>query len=150
MHNINLKHGQTLLIIALSIVGALLVFRLGEFVGFHKARFSFESSEGYFRFIEGDDRRGMLSMPLPPLDLPGGHGAVGRIVASNPPYFVVASPDNAEKTVQIGSTTIIRKFKGSAMGRDIQPDEYVTVLGNPDSSGRIQAKFIRILPNPNQ
>lgn len=143
------KNGRNILIAALGLVLILLVFRLGEVVGFHKARFSFNASEGYYRVFQGNMPGGPRpSMGFQFQDLPGGHGATGRIVDVSLPTFVVASPDNVEKTVFIGTSTMIRRFREVATSGAIRSDDFVTVLGTPDQSGFIQAKLIRIVPTP--
>jgi hypothetical protein len=83
-------------------------------------------------------------------NLPGGNGAVGKIVSINLPTIVVASPDNIEKTINISDNTLIRQFRDTLNAKDLTVGEHVVVLGeisNPDN-GVIDAKLIRLIPPP--
>ena len=140
MKDFNIKNGRGAMVIFLSIVLALLVFKLGVYVGIHEARFS-----------DMQGNRGIPpNMPFMPFPMSeqftSGHGATGRVVGVSLPNFVVASPDNFEKVIFVGPGTMIRKFRDSVGPDSIDVDDFVSVLGNPTASGSIDAKFIRIMP----
>lgn len=128
-------------IIVGSLVLVLLVFQAGISVGYHKARFSYDSGNRMYRVIQGNERPGE-----PFFNAETAHGATGRVVSVNLPEFLIASPDNVEKTIRVSSSTIVRKFRTQGVTGDIHVDDYALVLGDPDMSGRIQAKFIRVMP----
>jgi hypothetical protein len=60
----------------------------------------------------------------------------------------VADIDGNEKTITISTSTDIRKFKDSVKAEYLKIDDFVTVLGNPNDKAEVEAKLIRIMPNP--
>lgn len=139
------KFGIVKLIIILIVI--ITIFQAGIFVGYHKARFYNSIGGNYYKPLH--DKRGGNNM-MQNFDLPGGHGAVGKIVSINLPNIVVASPDNIEKTINISNETIIRQSRNTIELKDLKIGEYVVVLGdfsNPDD-GIINAKLIRLIPPP--
>lgn len=132
--------------IVLSLVLALVVFQAGVAVGYKKAEFSGRTGDRFFR-VWGGEKGVRAAMPLPD-DFIGGHGAAGRVVSVSLPTFFVATPDNLEKEVFVDSGTVVRKFRASVAASDIQPDEFVVVLGDPETDGRIRAKLVRVMPSP--
>jgi hypothetical protein len=77
---------------------------------------------------------------------PGGHGAVGKVLSVSLPNFVVIGNDNLEKVITVTNETLVRKFREEATTADITVGMSVAVLGDPNESGVIQAKFIRVMP----
>jgi hypothetical protein len=129
------------------IVVALAIFQAGVFVGYRKASFSLGLGNNYYRAFGGHDRRAPFGL-APDDEFSEGHGAIGRIVRVSLPSFVVATPDNLEKTVVITGDTAIRRFRDAATPNDLKVDQYVVVLGSPNSQSQIEAKLIRLLPPP--
>ncbi len=133
------------------------VFQAGIFVGYHKARF-YGSIEGnyYNSFNENRGRGGMMGRQpvfgnmMQDANLPGGHGAVGKIVSINLPNIIVASTDNVEKTISISSDTLIRQFRNTLNTQDLKIGDYIIVLGEASSTdnGTINARLIRLIPPP--
>jgi len=80
--------------------------------------------------------------------LPGGHGAVGRIIKVSLPTMVVSGPDNLEKVVMIKDDTIVRQFRSDLKPGDLKIDQNVVVVGSPNEDGQIEAKLIRLMPAP--
>jgi len=80
-------------------------------------------------------------------EFPTSHGATGRIVSVALPSFVVAGPDNNEQNVIVGGQTLIRRMRTTVPPGDIKVDDYTVVLGEPNESGAIQAKFVRLMPS---
>jgi hypothetical protein len=132
----------------IALVAALLIFKVGVSVGYHKASFSYRSGDAYYRMFDKGPRMGMMGQTFFRDDFSSAHGAVGKIVSVSLPTFVVASPDNIEKTVIIGDDTIVRMFRGVVDSKKIAVDDFALVLGTPDDTGRIGAKFIRLMPYP--
>ncbi len=126
---------------------ALLIFQAGVFVGFKKAEFAEQFGGNYYRtFGTSRDKMGGFFRE----DIAGGHGASGKIIKINLPTFVVAEPDNTEKIISINDDTILRRFRDEINETDLKIDDSVLVLGSPNSSGQIIAKFIRLLPSSPQ
>ncbi|HVT74889.1 MAG TPA: hypothetical protein VHD69_00500 [Candidatus Paceibacterota bacterium] len=135
-------------IVLVAVIVMLLIFQAGVSVGYHKAAFSYRSGERYVRMVQGPDMNMGWTAAIPTDDrFPASHGTAGRVVSVSLPSFVVASPDNREQTVTVSGATAVRMFRGNASTSDIQPEQFTVVLGEPDQSGVIQARFIRILPS---
>lgn len=131
-----------------SLILFLIVFQLGRFVGFHQARFSYRMGDNYYQAFEGGRRGAMMKGPANFFgdDLPGGHGAVGKIVKITLPTIVISTPDNLEKTILLKNNTLIKRFRGSATSTDLKIDDMVIVIGAPNEGSQIEAKLIRVLP----
>lgn len=130
----------------IAVVAGLLILRLGMFIGHVQAALSLRAGDNYFRAIDGRDARNTLFFVSN--DMPSAHGAVGRVLSVSLPTFVVASPDNVEKTVVVSTGTVVRRFRDAIPATDIKPNDFTVVLGNPDGSGRIRAELVRIMPTP--
>jgi hypothetical protein len=128
------------------LLAALVIFAAGAFVGYRKADFSYRWSDNYYRDFGGPGSP--FNMSHADDNAPTSHGAFGKIVAVNLPSFAVQGPDEAEKVVIIDSQTIIRSFHNQATTTDIQPGQFVVVIGEPDDNGQIQASLVRIVPSP--
>lgn len=127
-----------------------IVFQIGVFVGFKKAHFSQKLGENYGR-IFGEEKRPkgqeeFFDMPFD--NLPGGHGAVGAIIKVSTSTLVVAEPNNLEKIIRLGEKTIIRKAREEISGAGINVGDFVSIIGEANDQGEIEAKFIRVLPPP--
>ncbi len=128
-------------------VAVIAVFQAGVFVGFRKAGFSYRLGDNYYRAFDGG-RRGGPVPGLRPGEFPDAHGAAGRIVKIDPPTFVMEGDDRLERIVVMNDDTVIRRFRDTIAPGDLQPDDYVVVIGSPDDQSRISAKLIRVLPPP--
>jgi hypothetical protein len=127
-----------------------IVFQAGVFVGFKKAGFSQRLGENYGR-IFGDDKRpqmGGMFEGMPFDNIPGGHGAVGKVVKISTSTIVVAEPNNIEKVILFGQETSIRKARAEIKAGDIVVGDFVSIIGEANSQGEIEAKLIRVLPPP--
>ncbi len=128
------------------IIVLLVVFHLGQISGYHRARYAEHLGENFNRNFS-DPRGGWFPHGLSDRGLPpGGHGAVGEIVSLSLPQFIVAGPDNLEKTIIVSTSTKIREFQEEIKPDDLQKGSRVVVLGEPNDSGQIQAQFIRVIP----
>ncbi|MFA6227421.1 MAG: hypothetical protein WC631_03020 [Candidatus Paceibacterota bacterium] len=127
-------------------VAALIIFQVGMFVGFKKASFSFRMGEQYYRQMNG--RPDDIFMGMNRGDFGNSHGAIGEIVSINLPLFVVADKDGVEKTIVIGTSTDIRQFRDSIEADDLKINNIVTVIGNPNENAEVEAKLIRVMPDP--
>ena len=120
------------------------VFRAGEFVGFHKAEFGRNWRNHYEKNFG----------PRPPgpfgamsEQFPNGHGTIGKIVKVELPNVIVIDRDNTEKVVIINNDTDIVLMREKIANIDIKVGDQIVVIGSPNESGQIVAKLIRILPS---
>ena len=123
-----------------SIIVLVLVFSLGVSVGFHKASFGHAWAENY--------ERNFGTMPgRPPFDnFPNASGAVGKIIKIGFPTIIVEDKDNTEKVVLIKDDTQIQKTQEKITENDLKIDDFVVIIGSPNTQGQIEAKFIRVMP----
>jgi hypothetical protein len=128
-----------------AIVVALLIFQAGMYFGFNKASFSFQTGEQYFRQMNGMPNDDFMEMNR---DLLDSHGAAGKIISIKLPTFIVADKDGTEKTIVTDASTTIVQFKNSIKPEDLKVDEFVTVIGDPTNNAEVDAKLIRIMPDP--
>jgi len=128
------------------------IFSLGLVVGVHKARFSSNWAENYQKNFGGP--RGMFPDEFNGRGFVNGHGVAGTILSvasSNSgqfPTLTIKGSDNIEKNVLIDSNTIVRKLGDIVQINDLNIDDFVVVIGEPNDSGQILAKFIREMPSP--
>jgi hypothetical protein len=137
---------KTVSVIGVVVVAALL-FQAGVFVGFHKASFGRDWDDNYENNF-GTMHRGSLMMGGMYDRLPNAHGAIGEIIKAELPTLIVLDKDNTEKVVLINDNTKIRKIDGDGTISDLAVGSFVVVIGSPNKTGQIEAKLIRITPNP--
>lgn len=122
----------------------LMIFGAGMYIGFRKASFSYNWGDNYFRNFGGPrnnfpgDFRGRGYF--------GGHSGLGDVIAIEGNALTVVDQDNVEKSVIIGEDTVIRKLTEEISLEDIKVGDRVTVIGQPNSSGQIEAKLVRVMP----
>jgi hypothetical protein len=127
-------------------VAVLAIFQAGMFVGYMRAGFSFRMGEQYFRQMNGRSDNQFMGMNRG--DFGNSHGANGKIVSINLPSIIVSDKDGVEKTVTIGTSTDIKKFKDSIKAEDLKVNDFITVIGNPNDKAEVEAKLIRVMPDP--
>jgi hypothetical protein len=130
---------------------AILLFEIGVFVGFHKASFQKDWSNNYRdNFIGGKGPRQMEKMrALDFKDTPNSHGAIGRIIRKDSFEIVIMDDkDMIEKIIVINDKTNFRSMKNTIYFDDFKIDDFVVVLGDPNPQGKIEAKLIRLIPQP--
>jgi hypothetical protein len=113
--------------IGIAVVVAFAVFQAGVFVGLHQARFMNHFGDNYMK------------------NIPGGHGAIGKVISVASSTLVV-SDANVEKIVTITPETKIAKHRDTATTTDIKVGDMIVVIGEPDESGKVNARFIRLMP----
>jgi len=62
--------------------------------------------------------------------------------------LIIRGGDNVEKAVLIEKDTVIRHFMETIKSSELKVDDFIVIIGEPDEEGRIEAKFIRIMPEP--
>jgi len=126
---------------------ALMIFQAGMFVGFKKASFSFRMGEQYFRQMKGGPN-GLPIMGMGRDDFGNSHGAIGKIVSIKLPTVVISDRDGVEKTILVSTSTDIKKFRSTIKAEELRVNDFITVIGSPDDKAQVEAKLIRIMPNP--
>lgn len=128
-----------------------LIFQAGFFVGFKKASFGHDWNNNYEKNF-GPSHRGPFIMEggFGDLkDLPNAHGAIGRIIKTElPTVIVMDDKDKVEKVVLVNDNTEIRKMRDKVAREDLKVDDFIVVIGAPNTQGQIEAKLIRLLPAP--
>ncbi len=135
-------------------------FSIGAFVGYRKARFAFAWGENYQRNFAGPRGgfAGDFMRDVTGKDLIEGHGVAGEIVkvdasaSSSQTILLVRGRNNVERSILVNDQTTLRRL-GDTMHADAQqtplsPGDFIVVLGEPNDSGQIVAKFIRSMPTP--
>jgi hypothetical protein len=124
----------------------LFAFRAGISVGHKKAMFRCDWGKNYEANF-GPARPGPLMREPFMEPIPNAHGSIGKIIKIDLPSMVVLDEkENTEKIVLINEMTEIRKARDSFKGEDLKIDERVVIIGEPNSLGQIEAKFIRLFP----
>ena len=118
------------------------VFALGMSVGFHKAGYTYAWAVNYPSNFGSTTFRGMP--PPQPGQMLDSHGVDGEILDVDGDTLTIKDEDNTEKTITISSTTPIRENSENLTVSQLKPDEDIVIIGEPNSQGQIQAKFIRI------
>lgn len=148
--NFNKIFGSKVLKITLGVIGALivalLVFEVGFEVGSRKAGFSCHWGENYRRNF-GGQTQGFLK-EFKNEDLVGAHGVFGKIIKIDGQEIVIQDRGNVEKIVIVKDDTVIQRFRGTVNLTDLKVDDQVVIIGEPNTDGKIEARFIRILPTP--
>lgn len=120
-----------------------LIFSAGISVGFRKAQFNRAWGEHY---------KNNFGMTPPPMfrenAMPNAHGAVGKVIKIENSNIIVQDKDNIEKVVLVKEDTQIQRAKEQIKISDLKTDDFVVVIGSPNDQGQIEAKFIRLMPNP--
>jgi len=133
------------------VVVLLLVFQVGQFVGFRKASFSYRGGDNYYRAFGGDrGERGMMGgmQGMFREDFPGAHGAVGRVLSVGEESFIMDTPEGVERTVVMNNETSVMRFREKITRSELSIGDSVVVIGNPTEGAEITARLIRILPPP--
>ena len=133
------------------IIGAIIillcVFQVGVMVGARKAGFSYRWGENYHRNFAGPQG----GFPLPGLgdrDFIESNGMIGQIIKLDTNSLVVKGRDNMERIILVNEQTTILRFKDTVKYTDLKIDDFIVVIGEPNVAGQIEAKFIRIMPQP--
>jgi hypothetical protein len=141
---ITTKYRQSLIVLG-GILLLLVVFQAGIFVGFHKARSAMRMDDRFARAYGAHYKQGPFGIPED--DFPAAHGTVGKVLSVSLPTFVVEDKGNA-RIVRTATGTEVREGRDDTELSSIDPDDFVVVIGSPNDSGEIVAKFVRLVPPP--
>lgn len=132
-------------------IAVLVVFQAGMFVGYRKAAFSYRWGDNYHRAFgeRGEHMMGGRMMGFfGDRDFTNSSGAVGKIVKINLPELVIENKDGIEKSILITDDSIVKRFRETVKPEDIKIGDFVVVIGAPNDNAQVEAKIIRIMPNP--
>ncbi len=133
-----------LLLAAIAII--FLIFGIGMYVGYHKARFSYQWGENYHKNFGGP--RGGFFRDFGGKDLIDANGIAGQVIKVDGQTLVIKGRDNVEKIILVKEDTVIRRFTETIKLGDLKVDDNIVAIGEPNDQGQIEAKFIRTLPTP--
>ncbi len=142
-----LVQSKIYVIVALSIAAIavlFLTFGAGMYVGFHKARFSYQWGENYHKNFGGP--RGGLFRDFGGKDLIDANGVAGQIMKIDGSTLVIKGRDNVEKIVVVKSDAIVKRLNETVKLSGLKVDDLIVVIGEPNDQGQIEAKFLRIMP----
>ncbi len=122
----------------------LFVFKVGMTVGIKKADFSCRWSDNYHEnfggpqggFWGGFDDRNFLES----------NGTVGQIIKIDGATLVVRGREDMEKIIATDESTVIKRLMENIKIFDLKVDDRVVIIGEPNESGQIEAKLIRVMP----
>lgn len=123
-----------------AIVIFLVAFGLGISVGYQKAIFSSEWGMNYERNFSSPPPLGMGAQNM--------HGAAGTVIDVSESGLAVRDNDNDEQSIVIASDTVIKKMDATIPLGNVAVGDHVVVIGAPNSSGQVEARFIRVFPAP--
>ena len=135
---------------ALVVVGAvillLLVFKVGVFVGYKKASFSYKWGENYHRNFAGPREGffGDLKCVLGDKDFIDAHCIFGTIIKIDGNIILIKGKDNVESAVLVSNTTVIRRGRKTIKPADLKTDDHIVIIGSPNDQGQIEARLIRL------
>lgn len=133
------------------LVVALIIFAAGVSVGYRKATFSQRWTAHYGDVFGGPGSPFFFARIDKDGDgdfMAASNGAAGKVIAVRYPSVAVKGPNEVEKVVIVGTSTIVRQMRSQGSTTDIRVGDMMTAIGQPDDQGRIVATFVRILPPP--
>jgi len=142
---INSKKFRIGLYILVAVIILLFAFQAGVWVGYKKAMFSYSWGENYHRNF-GGPREGITRRFMSRENFANPNGAFGKIIKIELPSIIIQGEKESEKSVLINDDTVIRRFREIIKKEDIKVGERSIVIGEPNASGQIEAKLIRLLP----
>ncbi|OGY40907.1 MAG: hypothetical protein A2Y82_03500 [Candidatus Buchananbacteria bacterium RBG_13_36_9] len=124
----------------------LLVFKAGTMVGIKKADFSCRWSDNYHRNFGGP--KGGFWGGFGDRDFMDANGTFGQIIKVEGNLLTIKGSQSAEKVILLNESTVIKSMKETIKPADLKVDDNIVVIGEPNESGQIIAKLIRLLPPP--
>jgi hypothetical protein len=139
------KKVRAVLIILGGLIVLFVVFGLGIAVGYQRAGFASGFDKNYFRIFYGASPGGPVGMMAPPPAPVAAHGIVGTVIDVGTSTVSLTDQMNNEHSVAISSGTVIRDGDNDSAISSMAVGDQIAVIGDPDSDGQIDARFIRIL-----
>jgi hypothetical protein len=137
----------------LVLIAILLILKIGMFIGARKAGFSRDWSDNYRRNFGGPEQEFMTGFA--DRGFMEASGVFGQIIKINfstgedkTATIIIKGRDDVERIILADNKTIIRSLRETIGTTNLKVNDYVIVIGEPNSDGQIEAKFIRIMPAP--
>ena len=130
------------------LAGVIFVFHMGEEFGYRKAEIMDHMSGGYNKAFGPRDSRRNGPMGYLFDDQTGTHGVAGKIISVTAEKILVEGNEGIEKTIIIDKDTLIKKQRETVLPETLKANDFIVVIGSPDTNGQIKAKIIRIVPPP--
>ncbi|MFZ5363926.1 MAG: hypothetical protein ACOZAG_00360 [Patescibacteria group bacterium] len=124
----------------------LFVFKAGMTVGIKKADFSCRWSDNYHENFGGP--RGGFWGGFNDKDFIESNGTVGQIIKIDGETLVVRGRGDVEKIIITNNETAIKRLRDTIKVSDLKIDENIITIGEPNETGQIEAKLIRVMPSP--
>lgn len=141
------KNFRKILYILGSVFILFFVIQFGMMAGYNRASYSRNWGNNYERNF-GPMRSSQNFIKNDLGYLPNAHGAIGRIIKVELPNIVVLDKDKTEKIIIVKDDTNILERRDAVNKEGLKVDQFIIVIGNPNGQGQIEAKLIRIMPNP--
>lgn len=119
-------------------------FTLGVVVGERKAEFSYAWGANYQLNFAGPS--GGFFHEIVGTDFTDAHGTFGQILQIDGSTLIVRGRDGIEKNIQVSDDTSIRRLNDDVTLADLHANDFVVIIGEPNDSGQIEAKLIRVIP----
>ena len=137
--------------IIIGIAGLLVlmfVFSLGVFVGSKRAEFSFRWADEYHRNFGGPQGGIFGDFMGMDREFPNANGSFGQIIKidTTANTLTIKDPSNVEKNILVDAKTNIVLQRNNIKLSDLKVDDNIVVVGEPNSSGQIEAVLIRVMP----
>jgi hypothetical protein len=145
----NILESKSFKIAILSVAGVIVlvfVFGLGVFVGTKRADFSFQWAEAYHRNFGGP--QGGFVGNMMGREFTDANGVFGQIIKIDGQELTIKGRDGVEKIIITDADATIRFQAQNKKISDLKIGDNVVVIGQPNSSGQIEAQLIRIMPAP--
>ena len=124
-----------------ALVVLLLVFGAGVAVGYRSGLFASRFGEEYsHNFLGAGSGSGMMGGPAPLNQ----HGTIGAVISVGSSTIATKDPNGNEQSVVIDQSTVIREANETVSVADIQVGDQIAVIGEPNDTGQIHARLIRI------
>ena len=118
-------------IVASSVLALGIVFGAGIFVGRANGRLDGPRPVRWFALFSN-----------------GAHGAIGQVEKIEGQTVTLVLRDGSFQTVLLDKETRIEKNHQRITPGDLHQGDRIQVIGSPDSQGRIQARWVRVMVNP--
>lgn len=119
------------------------VFKIGVTVGYVKAGFSYNWGNNYHANFgaPAGTLRGLRDRDFMPA-----HGLSGEVIKLEGNIFIIRGRNDREELITTTRETRIKAGNATVRANDIGIGSKVVVIGEPTSDGRLNARFIRLLP----
>ena len=141
------KRVRAVLWILGGLIVLFVVFGLGITVGYDRAGFAAGFDNNYYRIFYGASPDGPVGLMAPPMPA-AIHGVVGTVIDIGTSTISVKDQQNNERSVAVSSETAIRDADNDVTIGGVAVGDQIAVIGEPNDTGQIGARFIRILSTP--